>query len=350
MREVRLVLNADDLGRVRLLSSADPIEEITLAAHRMSILSRDPIFGQWVRQTAASLGPAGAAVLDVMDSAFVQVSDLTRSRPNPGASFGESLDDILSSPRSVWRSEIEHITSHGIPPGPAAGLAEGRVSALNKLGAALQRFHQSALEPHWHSLDNRARVAREALARTLVNDGLDALLNGLHPDVIWRDPILTIRILKSCPPNCVHSRISGHMGPLQFTAGGRGLWLMPSMFAGTVTLRVPDRDETEPFLLTYPVTADLNLFVQNRSALSKPRNKPLNDLIGATRARLLEALCDRTLSTSELARASSVSISSASEHATVLRESQLLKSIRVGNRVEHSLTVLGRALVESAAR
>jgi DNA-binding transcriptional ArsR family regulator len=346
MREVRLVLNADDLGRVRLLSSADPVEEIILAAHRMSTLSQDPIFGQWVRQTATSLGPAGATVLDVMDSAFVQVSDLTRSWPNPSASFGESLDSILSSPRSVWRSEIEHIMSHDIPPGPAAGLAEGRVSALNKLGAALQRFHQSALEPYWRSLDNRARVAREALARTLVNDGLDALLNGLHPDVNWRDPILTIRIQKSCPPNCVHSRISANMGPLQFNSGGRGLWLMPSIFAGTVTLRVPDRDETEPFLLTYPVAADLNLFVQNRSVL----NKPLNDLIGITRARLLEALCDRTLSTSELARASSVSISSASEHATVLRESQLLKSTRVGNRVEHTLTVLGRALIESAAR
>jgi len=346
MREVRLVLNANDLGRVRLLSSADPIEEITLAAHRMSALSKDPIFGQWARQTATSLGAAGAAVLDVMDSAFVQVSDLTRSWPNPGASFGESLDGILSSPRSVWRSEIEHIMSHDIPPGPAAGLAEGRTSALNNLGAALQRFHQSALEPYWRSIDSRARVARETLARILVNDGLDALLNGLHPDVSWRDPVLTIRILKSCPPNCVHSKISAHMGPLRFDAGGRGLWLMPSIFAGTVTLRVPDRDEAEPFLLTYPVTADLKLFTRNRSVPSKP----LNDLVGITRARLLEALRDRTLSTSELARASSVSISSASEHATVLRESQLLSSLRVGNRVEHSLTVLGRALVESAAR
>jgi DNA-binding transcriptional ArsR family regulator len=346
MREVRLVLNAADLGRVRLLSSADPIEEMTLAAHRMSILAKDPLFGQWARHTVTSLGPAGAAVLDVLDSAFVQVSDLTRSWPNPGVSFGESLDGILSSPRSVWRSEIDQIMSHDIPPGPAAGLAEGSASALNKLGAALQRFHRSAVEPYWNSLDARARVAREALARTLVNDGLDALLNGLHPDVSWRDPVLTIRILKSCPPNCVHSRISAHMVPLQFAAGGRGLWLMPSIFAGTVTLRVPDRDETEPFLLTYPVIADLNLFVQDHSVSSKP----LNDLIGVTRARLLQALCDRTLSTSELARASRVSISSASEHATVLRESQLLKSTRVGNRVEHSLTALGRTLVESTAR
>jgi len=57
MREVRLVLNANDLGRVRLLSSADPIEEITLAAHRMSALSKDPIFGQWARQTATSWVP-----------------------------------------------------------------------------------------------------------------------------------------------------------------------------------------------------------------------------------------------------------------------------------------------------
>ena len=71
--------------------------------------------------------------------------------------------------------------------------------------------------------------------------------------------MLTIRILKSCPPNCVHSRISTNMGPLQSLPEGRGLWLMPSIFAGTVTLRVPDRDETEPFLLTYPVVSDLTM-------------------------------------------------------------------------------------------
>ena len=65
MREVRLVLNAADLARVRLLSSADPIEETTLAAHRMSTLSKDPVYGQWARDTAASLGPAGARPLSV---------------------------------------------------------------------------------------------------------------------------------------------------------------------------------------------------------------------------------------------------------------------------------------------
>ena len=55
MPEIRLVLGSEDLSRVRFALSADPIDEMIFAAHRMPLLSADPVFGGWARRTAAAL-------------------------------------------------------------------------------------------------------------------------------------------------------------------------------------------------------------------------------------------------------------------------------------------------------
>ena len=74
MPRYRLVLNGEDLARVRLLPSPDPLEEMTFAAHlMMPVLRSDPVLGGWTRRTVRALGVAGRDVLDVLDSAFVQV-------------------------------------------------------------------------------------------------------------------------------------------------------------------------------------------------------------------------------------------------------------------------------------
>lgn len=45
MPDIQVLLNADDLSRVRLLSFPDPIEEMAFAAHRMPLLRADPVLG-----------------------------------------------------------------------------------------------------------------------------------------------------------------------------------------------------------------------------------------------------------------------------------------------------------------
>ena len=66
--------------------------------------------------------------------------------------------------------------------------------------------------------------------------------------------------------------------------------------------------------------------------------------MGHTRAAVLEAL--RTpRSTAELAACAGTSAPSASEHAAALRASGLVQTVRRGRGVNHSLTPLGRSLL-----
>jgi DNA-binding transcriptional ArsR family regulator len=71
----------------------------------------------------------------------------------------------------------------------------------------------------------------------------------------------------------------------------------------------------------------------------------LPDLIGRTRATILERL-DVPTTTTSLARELGLSISTVSEHLTVMSASGLLQSRREGQRVLYWRTMVGDLLVE----
>lgn len=69
--------------------------------------------------------------------------------------------------------------------------------------------------------------------------------------------------------------------------------------------------------------------------------------MGQTRSAILHGI-GVGCTTSELARRVDVSLASASQHATVLRDAGLLSTLRQGNAVLHTLTPLGAALLRGA--
>jgi DNA-binding MarR family transcriptional regulator len=69
-------------------------------------------------------------------------------------------------------------------------------------------------------------------------------------------------------------------------------------------------------------------------------------LLGRTRAAVLDAVAAGPCTTSELARRAGVSVPSASEHAAVLRDADLIVTSRVGRAVLHTVTPLGASLLE----
>ncbi|MEU8191559.1 winged helix-turn-helix domain-containing protein, partial [Micromonospora carbonacea] len=69
-------------------------------------------------------------------------------------------------------------------------------------------------------------------------------------------------------------------------------------------------------------------------------------LLGRTRAAVLEAT-DAGCTTGEVARRLRISPAAASQHATVLRNAGLLVSHRDRNTVLHTLTPLGRAILDA---
>lgn len=76
--------------------------------------------------------------------------------------------------------------------------------------------------------------------------------------------------------------------------------------------------------------------------------RTLGKLVGQTRSAVLLEV-GGGCTTSELARRVGVSLASASQHASVLREAGLVHTLRQGSAVLHTLTPLGAALLRGGA-
>ncbi|MFI8523893.1 ArsR/SmtB family transcription factor [Promicromonospora sukumoe] len=209
---------------------------------------------------------------------------------------------------------------------PRAGTSTGTSAGTStRPGAAAQAYHDEALAPFWPAIRCAVEADVAAHARTLTSGGTAALLSGLHRSVVWRDPVLSVA-----------TAVDGDL-----YLEGRGLTLQPVFFCGQAPF-APSDPELAP-VLVYPVP--------HRSAwLRQPgagrHDRALAALLGRTRAAALSALAHGA-STSELARHIGVSAPSASEHASVLRDAGLIASRRERNSVWHTLTPLGRAVLDS---
>lgn len=127
---------------------------------------------------------------------------------------------------------------------------------------------------------------------------------------------------------------------------GEGLELLPSVFltSGPRVEQWTDPESGRPrTALLFPVpgphdSLDTLLQEPDRS------QEALGRLLGRTRSAILGGVVE-PVSTGELAEALHVSPTSVSEHTAVLRNTGLLTTIRDGNRVQHLITGLGRALL-----
>ncbi|MEV4344478.1 helix-turn-helix domain-containing protein [Actinoplanes sp. NPDC049596] len=153
----------------------------------------------------------------------------------------------------------------------------------------------------------------------MLTEGPGTLLQGLGPTARWDPPVLTV---------------TGYPVDRDLELGGRGLTLVPSYFCWGRPIALADPDL--PPVLVYPVP-------RTSDELVCP-SPELTTLLGRTRSAVLQ-LTWAGATTSELARLIGVSLATASEHATVLRNAGLIASHRHGNMVIHQVTDLGTSLL-----
>jgi DNA-binding transcriptional ArsR family regulator len=126
---------------------------------------------------------------------------------------------------------------------------------------------------------------------------------------------------------------------------GRGLVIVSSVFlSSTPRLFVDAHSRDHSPVLAYPTPLD----IMSAMALWDPRlcnDRALGALVGRTRAAILEALTE-TYTTSQLGRKVGVSAAAASQHTAVLREAGLIMTRRKQNKVLHTVTGLGSALIK----
>ncbi|MCM0675895.1 helix-turn-helix domain-containing protein [Micromonospora phytophila] len=320
---LRLQLAPADLCRVRFVKRLHPVGTAMMACQAL----RDPtvsVMAPGLVDRAATAGADGAA-----RAATVTLRHLLPARgrlpdfltPFDGVeSVAAGLEAIrATSPRRI-RAEVTAAYADVAATPLRRRFAAADPEALDLLGRAVDTWFGAVLTPHWSDLVSTHHHQVAGAAHRLAMRGLAGLFTGLHPAIRWRPPVLEVRTWWSG----------------QLTGTGHGLILLPSPLAGPLprVLVEPGR----PVLLVYPVPMPRPVAGATTDALGR--------LLGVARAVVLRRLAEcGELSTTALADAAKVSVSSASEHATALRAANLVTSDRCGGAVLHRLTPLGAHLL-----
>jgi len=305
---LQLHLTPEDLGRVQL-ADPDVMSELVHSARGLAHAQ----LGRPYAGLGRDVPRAARALLELVEQPGGFPDFLTPTGGDPG--FAARRAAVLDTPPAQLRQELADHRDLGWTRDPA--------QVRRQLGPAIDAYYTSAFRPRWPDAAAIAVNAHSLRARVLAGDGLDGLLSNIYPTISWRRPILTIACAFSPPPDeDVH-------------LNGRGLRLRP--ITALQHPMVGDRPG-EPFEISYPA----------RPAEPSPTvPRALGALLGRTRAQILRVI-DAGATTTQLASRVGVSKPSASEHATVLRESGLIVSDRVGSAVVHRLTPLGAALLRSS--
>ncbi|MEO3850288.1 winged helix-turn-helix domain-containing protein [Streptomyces sp. B8F3] len=320
---LRVHFTAADLARTRIADGPDPLWETVLSVHQLTEQSPDPALRAW-RTRECTHGRAALRMLrPVMPPRGYFPDFLT-----PAASLGgleSGIGAVLSTPRQRLRAELTRLVDRAAPPAWMRPLAEGEPESLRRLGRALRAYHTSVLRPAWPWIGRHTEQDRLWRAQTQSVAGTDAMLRTFGSLLRWRPPVLTV----------------DYPVDRDLHLDGRGLLLVPSYFCRHLPVALADG--SLPPVLVYPARPPAGRDTGGDAA-GATGTESLAQLLGHTRAAVLQSL-GGLCTTSELARRAGVSASSASEHAGVLRRAGLITSTRLRNRVHHSLTPLGTALL-----
>ncbi|WP_020525098.1 ArsR/SmtB family transcription factor [Catelliglobosispora koreensis] len=322
---LRIHFTGADLMRTRIASAPDPMWELTLSLHQLRSPS-SPVFREWRRSTLKRLHSTGG--LDLLLSLVPQTGYFPDflTPAESGKGFGAALDAILSTPKTRLAHELSLLTPAKPAPSWAKQLAAGDLDILRKLAEVLQVYYAAAIEPYLTEIRASVQIDRSRRTRSLADGGYEQLLADMRPTLRWHGSVIE----------------ADYPGEQICYLNGRGLLFVPSFFCWGKPITL--RDKSLPPVLVCPVDRDARFMALNLSSPARRTREPLAALVGRTRAAVLTTIGDGC-TTGEIARRLDVSLATASEHATVLRQAGLVASVRDGNSTVHVLTPLASTLL-----
>ncbi|OPC77276.1 hypothetical protein B4N89_42845 [Embleya scabrispora] len=273
---------------------------------------------EWRQRIGGSLAPR-AGLLGDLDPPQGGIFDFFCQLSAPDLNTGVEL--ALGTPTRELADEIAVLPRHVRDRPLSRELADGTPKGRQALAQDTRRFFASSLAPLWPRIQSEAVADRALRAETLLRGGVDAMLATLVPRWRWQPPVL--HVPAPCAPRDI--RLDGH-----------GLLLVPSYFVQSPMF---GRGADGRMELFYP------LHLGERPGRA---SDTLGPLLGRTRASVLATL-RHPASTSEVADRAGISLPSASQHTTVLRNAGLVSTIRTGAAVLHTLTPLGAGLLHGDA-
>ncbi len=330
---LKIIFTSEDILRTRVAAAADPVWELILSLHLLQGRGREPLLTEWRRVTARTLRTESAAERFRLLLALNPPRGYFPDFLTPYAStegFQAGLEAVRDTPVDMLRRDLTRLAAENPLPAPAAALARGEPEVLDHLTDSMTRYHSLAVTPYWSRIQAAVEADRARRARAMLDGGPEGLLASLRPSMRWADG--TLEVL-----NYPDSR--------ELHLGGRGLLLVPSFFCTRTPVAL--LDPALPPVLVYPVDRLGGLAPPTGGGRNPDGTRQaLAALLGRTRAAVLEA-ADDGCTTGELARRLHISAAAASQHTTVLRNAGLLVSQRDRNSVLHTVTPLGRAVLDA---
>ncbi|MCW2879327.1 MAG: hypothetical protein JWQ95_3427 [Sphaerisporangium sp.] len=321
---LRIHFTGEDLARTRIAPECDVLWEVTLSLYRLCRREHAVVFRQWKKEALAK-APAATGVLTTLVPPRGYSVDFLTPRAEPG-SVAAGIEALRGTARERLRMDLSELSMRHPNrrlPGWIGDLARGESEPLGAVADAAGAYFDACLSPYWPRI--RAQVAQERARRLrmLSEGGWHVIFSTLHPSAQWSFPTLEL----------------AYPADHDIHLNGRGLVLQPSFFCRQtpITLRDPDL----PPVLVYPIEHDL-IWAHGDSP---DRHPTLTNLLGPTRAQVLETIGHGDCTTGELGRQLDIPTSTASRQATTLREAGLVSSHRFGQAVIHTITELGTALL-----
>ncbi|MEU5261592.1 winged helix-turn-helix domain-containing protein [Amycolatopsis sp. NPDC021455] len=317
---LRIHFTVADLAATRVASAPEPLWEAVLGLQLLQNRNGAAVFARWRRHAAGQLTPHDRMLLTLAADAAYFPDFLTPELAGAPAELG--LETIEATSRARLRAELTKLSEVRTLPSWTRLLADGDGETVSALGTALRAFLAKNLDPFRSTLEAHFSADRAHRLRAFAEGGCAALLSSFRPMMRWHPPVLETEYP-------VHREL--HLG-------GRGLTLIPAFFCWERPVALAD-PRLKP-VLVYPV--------DHTHALPADAPAALGPLLGKTRADVLRSVHEGC-TTSELARRARTSVTSASQHAAVLRKAGLVTTRRHGGSVLHSLTPLGSALALGGA-
>lgn len=315
---LRIHFTSTDLRRITLAPGPAPLWEIVVSVHRLRVPPTVGLrhrFGlnRWEREVGRGVEARAGVLLDLIpkedflpDFLLPLVGDLA-----------EGVELVARAPASQVSADLRRLAAHREDSRWSQDLAADAPGTRQALARDLHRYFDSSVAPWWPRIQASGLADRALRAESLLRGGTDALLATLDPQWRWEPPILRIPFPSAWDVDL----------------GGRGLLLLPSYFI------------LGPFLLPRPGESTVLAYPMYRGERPGGATDTLGPLLGRTRAAVLATLRAPATTTS-VAEQVGVSLASASQHTTVLRNAGLVLTSRMGGAVLHTLTPLGAALLD----
>jgi DNA-binding transcriptional ArsR family regulator len=330
---LRIHFTPRDLARIQIAPTLGPLSETLFALSLLRCPTRlAPGFSSWRRQVGGPLATQTRPLTALIPPGSLGVDLCTLV--GESATIEQGADALMSIPHERLLTEMRLFDSQIRLPASAWAAADPAVGAREQLAEAARISYRTLVEPYWSRTQSFLQAERAWRGRILMEGGVDRLLSTLHPPLIrWRPPILEIHF--------------AGLADEYFPLNGRGLTLIPSLFVGDIPCVSPDdSNENAPLRLFFAAVrdAETGAALWNQTGSGGDALPALVALVGRTRAAILSRIADGC-TTTELAQHTGVSLSAASQHASVLRDAGLITTRRNGSAVLHVLTPLGRELL-----